>query len=763
MTRLTEISLTYPRSVLTALVMVTVLFAAGLPRLETDVGYRAFLGEEDKEVRKLDDFVARFGGGFPIALIWSCADTSFCSDVFEPKALRMAQDLSRTLELMPGVARVESPATSILLTPSSDGFDVRYLVENGEVASDVSELSTRAKIDPLWVGGLISADGQVGAVVVELASTDMRANQEIFDAAQSATTKYKEQGVEFHFVGEVVEATVTQRELGLDTATLIPAMVGLIAVIIFALFRSSLVVVYSLLVVGGALVWGFGLMGWLAWPQTPISNTLAPLVLVIGICDAIHFLSRYVALNDDPSAYENVLVQVSREVGAPCLLTSVTTAVGLLSFATTGLESIVHFGVIAAVGVLSALILTFTLLPLLIKMVPPKTLENGISSHAWEDVLNQLMKTSSRRAPIIVLTSLILAGISIVGLGRLRVDVDFEQMYGEESEVVQWWRFAENLRKPETLEISIRLPEHFDLESHEVLDEIDRFSKFVSGVPGLGPAHSFLEPFGWTRRLLHDDDPAFNRPAPTVEGNAELMLLLSLQQASALSNWVTLDQKNVRISVEADAISKKERSIVENEIESYIEEEFPEDWVVEFTGSFVLDLYLNNLLQQTQIRSFATAAIAVFVIVSLFLRSIKLGSLAMIPTLLPVVAVMGLMGFADIPLDVANAMIAAVVIGIVVDDAIHLLHVYHSKKHEGIAPIEAIGLAVRAVGRPIVTTSTALICGFLTLTVSTWQSLVSFGLLTALAIGFALVADLVLLPAIIFLLNGSSSARKGVS
>ena len=155
-------------------------------------------------------------------------------------------------------------------------------------------------------------------------------------------------------------------------------------------------------------------------------------------------------------------------------------------------------------------------------------------------------------------------------------------------------------------------------------------------------------------------------------------------------------------------------------------------------------------VQATQLRSFPVAFAIVFVLVSVFLRSWKLGLAAMIPTLLPVVVILGLMGWAGLTLDVARAMIAAVVIGIGVDDAVHILAQYKTRRDAGQDPRAAMQAALRHTGRAVVTTSAALALGFLTLMMSAWQTIASFGFLVSIAILGALAASLFVLPALIF-------------
>jgi predicted RND superfamily exporter protein len=163
-------------------------------------------------------------------------------------------------------------------------------------------------------------------------------------------------------------------------------------------------------------------------------------------------------------------------------------------------------------------------------------------------------------------------------------------------------------------------------------------------------------------------------------------------------------------------------------------------------------------VQALQLRSFFTAWSVVLILLAVFLRSIWLALLGMFPTTLPVTLTLGVMGFWGINLDIGTAMVGAVVLGIAVDDTIHLLDRYRRERSEGADRGDAIREAVVHVGRPVITTSAALVVGFLAMTVSSWESVASFGLLSAIAILGALVADLVLLPALVMGFGASHRA-----
>ena len=235
---LTRAALRAPWLAIGLVLVLTLGLGAGALRLRTDAGFRAYIGPDHPAVREFDAFLARFGGGLPIAAVWSCAETRVCTSVFDAPALEMAYAVALAMQTTPGVRAVASPATSPLLVPTPDGFDVRTLVEEGRPVADRERLRERAKIDPLWVGSLISADADVGALVIELASSESAASVAVLRALQESLAPWEARGFTFNLVGDPVEFVIAGGDLEADSRRLVPLIVGLIGAMILLLFRS---------------------------------------------------------------------------------------------------------------------------------------------------------------------------------------------------------------------------------------------------------------------------------------------------------------------------------------------------------------------------------------------------------------------------------------------------------------------------------------------------------------------------------------------
>jgi len=767
--RLTEVSLGHPVRVLVVLSLFTLAFAGQIPQLRTEFGYRPLLGEEHPSIRVLDGFIERFGGGFPVQIVWSCSESPHCQTIFDPASLLMADAVSRRLASLAVIRDVRGPASSSLLVPTHDGFEVRRFVERGEPVADARLLAGRALDDPLWVGKLVSKDGRTGAIVVQPVDSESETSVQVVEAIRQALAPFEATGFEFHLVGHAVEFVVAGRELSQSSAALTPIAAIAIALIVFVLSRSWQGVLASLATVLTALLWSFGLLAALQWPLDSILQALAPLILVVGVCDAIHLLSRFAveaAGESGPgrrSARRAALLAATRDIARPCLITTLTTAGAFLSFATSDLRTFVHFGVISAFGVLACLVLTFTLLPVLLLLIPAEVRSATRASRGWEVVLDSIVRMAERRAvPILAAAALIFAVCTVGWIGFLRVDTDGYEMYGDRSQVIRWIRFVErSLKRSDNLEIEIELPASARLESPETLDTISRFAERLSRIDGLGRATTLLDPVERLNRLLHDDDPAFEVRGNSTEANAELIELITFQDPALLENWLSFDRSRVRVSVEALFQSYASRKQVLREVRAETVRFLPPDWSASLTGQFAMGYDWVSEVQTTQLRSFLTAFSVVLLLVAVHVRSLRWSLIAMIPTTLPVVVLLGSMGLLGLSLDVGRAMIAAVVIGIGVDDTVHLLSHFRSRRITGATPPEAIRHAVLFVGRPVITSSVALTVGFLSLMTSSWQTVSSFGFFVGIGILGALLADLFVFPALVLAVASRSRGRGG--
>jgi predicted RND superfamily exporter protein/signal transduction histidine kinase len=751
MFRLTQMSLRFPRLTLLALLVITAVLGAGASKVRTEFGYRVLLGDDHPSIRILDEFIERYGGGLPIIIAWECGEGHPCKDVFDDASLAMANEVTRALAPLEAVRLVEGPANAALLIPAPGGFTVRRFVEEGQRVPDSDALAARAVQDPFWSGTLVSEDRRTGAIVVQPIDTTSETDFRVMEAVLGALAPFEANGFTFNLAGDPPASVTSGQDLARSTSRLIPLTVVVIALVLFGLCRSWQQTLIALATMGVALLWTFGILGWLGWPQDGILEVLAPLILIIGVCDAIHLLARHGAETASGRTVEEALLAAARDVARPCLFMSLTTAVAFASFATSALETFVRFGVISALGVMVCLLLTFSLLPLLARLLPSAGMRPVETTQTWSRALDSLVTTSERRArPILVVALLALVICGVGWAVHLRADTAWQELVGDDSSFVRWVRFVEErLRPSEALELDVRLPGDVELEDPATLRRVAEFSHRLRGIEGIGEVRSVIDLIAWLNRLLHRDDPAFQVTGDTPQANAELLELIAFEDPGILGAWVSFDRTRLRVSAEAPLLSHAARERVIRDVREAITTHMPA-WPVQLSGQLAINFDWVRDVQSTQLRSFPSSVLAVFVMIAIVLRSLRLAAAAMIPALLPVVVTLGAMGWLGLSLDVGRAMIATVIIGIADDDSIHVLTQYKRRRQEGATPRAAIRDAMLHAGRGVVTTSVALSVGFLTLMASAWQTISSFGFFVALAIVGALAAVLFVLPALIF-------------
>lgn len=760
MYRLTRLTLDHPRFAWLLLLCATAFLGAGLPRVRVEHGFRVLIGGDHPIIQRLDRVVNRFGGGLPIRLAWPCGVGQPCQHALDDRSLRVAHDLTEWLEYRGDVRNVVSPSNATILLPTPSGMDVRRLVERGELPDDLPQLVAKAAADELWRGRIVSPELDAASILIQPVDNTTETSEALVDDLEEILSEHRREGFEFMLDGTGVRAIVSGRDLNDSTARLIPLLVLLMATVLMLFTRSFSQTIVALATMGIALTWTRGTMGWLGWPQDGIHQVLAPLILIVGVCDAVHLLARAQEL---PGTVRERLLGAARDVGPPCAITTATTAVALGSFTTSGLFSFVRFGAISALGVSYCLLLTFTLLPLIgsqLRFFSLGPQRNPARPSRW---METIVKLSTRNASRVLQ---IAAALVVVGAASwaawLRVDTDWVQAFGEESRISQWIQFFDReFGGTDSLELELELPGDESFEGPDQLEVVAALSRRLSRVDGMGDATSVVPLLSRLNAALNEGRVEFDRVAATRAGNAELFELLSFDDPESMVPWLTLDRRVARLSVDSHLLPHAESRRQMAEVRAVVRKLVPSSWGVELTGLIATNEAWTSEVQATQLRSLPTALLLVFALASISHASLRLGLVAMIPTVVPVVVVLGVMGWIGLGLDIGRAMVAAVVVGVGVDDAIHFLHDYRRRVDAGAATIDAVRGTVLGTGRAIVITSVSVAVGFLALLGSAWQTIASFGFFVALTVTAALFSTLFLLPAL--LIFGVGSARRAVS
>ena len=578
-------------------------------------------------------------------------------------------------------------------------------------------------------------------------------------------------------------------------------VLGLLVATLAYFFRSLRWVVLPL--ANAALATGLmvGLLGAVGWPITVISSNFASLLIIISISLAIHLIVRFRELEaDEPTqSVPERLEATLRSKFWPCFFTAVTTMVAFGSLVTSGIVPVVDFGWMMTVGVALALAVTFVFFPLAVTVLPGGGAGTTPRTPAFVELLG---RTTARHPLALVIASGLLALGAAGGISRLDVENSFLDYFAEDTEIYQGMSYVDQkLGGTTPLDVLIDFPSLAPAQNDPFGDPApdpfgdplgdpfgDPFAE-PSGASAEGPplganppskgfdrywvtparvalveqAEAFLNAQPETGKVLslgtlHALAKDFNDGRP-LDG-AELTLVLgAIPQAfqdTLLTPYVDTEASQVRLAVR---MLESDRSLRRDAFLRRIQEDLPvalgiAPERVTLSGMTVL---MNNMLQSlfdSQCNTLLAVCLGILLTFALLFRSFSLGLLALLPNVLAAGLVLGLMGWIGLPLDLMTITIAAIVIGIGVDDTIHYIHRYREEVARDGDGRAALLRSHRSIGHAIFFTSVTVMAGFSILGLSNFNPTVYFGLLTALSMALALLANLTLLPALLLLAKG---------
>jgi hypothetical protein len=733
--------------------IVTLLLTVAASRLPSEVGYAAYFGPRSPEVMRLAAFLEEFESGVHLLVVFGCRETTRCHAIAEPWALDFLGRLQAKLDAVPNVRRTFSALnTPIVVAP----LETRTLAERrGDdltLASDWQSLLAKASEQRFFRGTVLAADGRSAGIVVELQSIESQPMREAVRAVLALLPAFeRELGAELHVAGDPVWTVVSSDTLERDARVLTALMFAVMGALLWLLFRDVWFALLPVLAVGSVTAAVQGIAALAGLPMTSLLSALPPLLVVIAIATSIHLLTAVArAEQRDPAAR---LVAASREVGLGCFWTTATTAVGFDSFLWSDLTSFRHFGGLAALGVVLSFVVTFTLLPALLYLhLRRTTARSRVRTSALPDEILAAIRDTVRRYPRFVVAAC-LGGFALLATGAPRLHYASDFGFGEQSFVVRSLRAIEaNFRKPMTTEVVVTLRAGAHIYDAASLALLARIEALFAAEPTTGATWSFLD-------LLEDAHRVDRGQAPANfdELVASAPRTVALVASSETARWFWKEaaapgaRERARVSVDRawldDAAQAPYVARVRNGL-ALLEEGAAPGTQITFEGGLVLADRFVNQLRDTQWKSFASAfAMVAVTLIVLFRRCGALAPFAIVASTLPVAALLGLMGWAGIGLDPANTMVGAILIGIGVDDTIHLSLRYADARRLGTGTWDSIDGALRVAGEPVLVSSGVLALGFSVLLFSQWGGLVGFGLLASLGVGLLLAGNLLLLPA----------------
>ena len=750
----------HPLLVVGAHLLVTAVFGAYALHIRIESSIDSMLPSGDPEVSYYENVRATFGSD-DVGVIGVRADDLFAGSTLE-KIARVTDAVSR----VPGVERVLSITNAV--DPANDVFEPPPLLPHIPPSPDeVATLKQKLSSTPLYGKNLVADDFNGAAINVFFKNLSDAEYVDLNVDGKIRAILARETGPERFFytgAGHLKQAAVDMMRRDLFRFT--PIALALVLVVLWLSFWSVRGVVLPIVSVLLALVWTLGVMVLAGKAITLGTFVLPPLLIVIGNSYAIHVMARYYEQVDAGVRPPELVVRAFQRVCVPLLISALTVAIGFGSLMVNRITAIWDLGLFAVVGVLCLTVTSLCFIPAALQLLPAeaRTGRTGKISPQLSRGLTALAQWAyvSRRA--ILWGALVVTALALTGTRRIRVDSDFLYYFDPDSEV----RLANEMINQHIVgsnpfSLVIEGAEPGTIRRWEVLKLIKDLQGFLQTQPGITSSISIVDYLELLESGLNktgDKDVLLDEQGHVVapqevktfwEEPARLSPVLDLMSTSptTFKAIVTQDFRAANVLVRTKLTGSRAIEDTLARIRAYIAEHFPAELHVHPTGSLVLLSGTTSDIVTGQIESLSLALGVIFVVMSLMFLSMKVGFLAILPNVLPIVVFFGVMGWLGILLNLGTSLIAAIALGIAVDSTIHYMARLNLELQGETNQAAAMVRTLRAVGVPIVYATVALFFGFLTFAFSSFVPIQNFGILTGVTLLTSLGTNLVLLPALL--------------
>lgn len=722
------------------LVLGSVLAATRLDALQVRISADEMLVGDDPQRAYFEEVKATFGEERVVLLVLEDPQP------LAPDKLPLLRRVIDSIEALPFVQRTES-LFSVPHVRSIDGYldKAPYLDEPPQSAAEADALFGRALDNPLIRGVLVAPNREAMAVAIVLEEGGQAIGDERLSAAlEMAIEPLRGLYREAYAIGfPQVRSEIAERIMA-EQEELMPLAVGALLIALFLLLRQLLDILTPLLTAGISILWTLGLMGWLGIPVNVVTSTVPILLIVVGSTEDIHLLAEFrhaQRLGDDASL---ALQHMARKLGRTILLTFITTYAGFFSVGLSGIEVLSQFGIVASTGLLFNFVITVIFIPASLALAGrwqldgrSKMFEN--STKQWSARYWTFLCRHRRHAFISL--SLITA-VAITGIPRIQVNHNPTDSLGEESSVA---RDIERLNAQfaglESFSIVIDSGIQDTFLHARYLDELVKVQRFVREMDPALSVTSFADYLLLLNQAFLEDDNA-GMPASNDE-IAELMIFLDHER---VKSYVSEDYSQVRILVRHSVTTTSELRQMLSELRGHLDTHLDRGLSARITGDSVLTLSATNSMIFGQLQSVLLILTFFVLIISFLFTDLRVGLLAAVPNVFPIIVLFGVMGYAEIPLNIGTTMAAAIAIGIAVDDTLHFMLRYNQQLRSSKSQILAMQDTLYEEALPVISTTTALSVGFLVFAQSGFGPVAQFGFLSALVILMALLADFVITP-----------------
>ena len=737
--------------------ILTALAVSGNVFLETATSYRAFFEKDNPQYQALESLENIYGRNDSVVFLVVPEDRDFASE----QSLAAVVWLTDRAWQTPYSTRVDSIANFQHTTAKGDDLFVRNLVDPQKLnsAQERSWIRKTALAEPRLAGNLVARDGTVSAVGI---TVQLSEENSLFEGSEVAKFAYslaaeaeeKFPGIDLRLVGSIIindtlsNATIDSQITFLSVSLPIMALtLGILIRGVVGVMTTGLVIIFSVLA-------AIGIGGWAGLPFTPSTAPATTIVLMISIAGCVHLLVTLMQRLQAGDSKNAAIVESLRINLYPMFLASLTTALGFLSMNFSEVPPYRHLGMFVTFGVGVSFLLTVTFLPALLSLLPMRTPAARQEKHV---VMAAIAEFVIRHRTHVLWSSMAVVLVLLAAIPRNELNDVLVYFFDESIELRQDVDFMdEHLSGNTVLEYSITSSGPEGIVDPAFLADLSAFADWYRAQPETRHVMVISDTFRQLNKSMHGDDPAAYHLPARRDLAAQYLLLyeLSLPLGLDLNNQINVSKSATRMTVTAKTLSSKEIVELNERAAAWLNNNAPHFTQAESAGVALMFAHIGLRNIKAMLLGITLALIGISILLIVALRSIRLGLVSLVPNLVPSAMGFGVWALTVGEVGLILSVVMAMTIGIVVDDTVYFLSKYLKARRKYNSTTEdAVRYAFRRVGRALVTTSAVLVAGFLTLVLSPFVPNVQVGLLIAMIITFALIADFLLLPTLLMALD----------
>jgi hydrophobe/amphiphile efflux-3 (HAE3) family protein len=585
-------------------------------------------------------------------------------------------------------------------------------------------------------------------------------NSQAVNAARGVIEKYQAADFQIYMAGSPVVTDFLKRSMINDMRKFMALAVASVAILLYVMFRRISGVFLPLVIVVLSLLSTLGIMALIGVAIKVPTQILPSFLLAVGVGTSVHILAIFYQRLRQANDKEEAIAYALGHSGLAVVMTNVTTASGLMSFATSEIAPIADLGLFAGIGVLLTFINTLVLLPAVLALVPiAESRQNR--SQSKNSVMDRFLKAISHFSttyPIpILIVSFLIVGLSIFAALQIRFSHDVVGWFPEKSQIRQATEKIEHkLRGSLNLEVIIDTGKENGLYQPALLNRID---KAAAHIESLEIGDLFVGKAWSLSTILKEINQALNEnrsDSYTIPQNRDLIaqefLLFENSGSDDLEDVVDSQFSKARFTIKGPFKDAMQYNRFIDMVKSYFNDNFPEATITQTGMMALLSRTINNAII-SMARSYVIALVVITTLMIILIGRIRIGLLSMIPNLAPILLMIGVIGATPIKMDLFTMMVASIAIGLAVDDTIHFMHNFRRYYEQSGDPKQAVYETLHTTGRAMLVTTIVLSIGFLIFVFASMNNLFAFGLLTAFTVLMALAADYLVAPALMVLVN----------